>query len=63
MHRAGLSYMAVIADSQRDERLAADLSARIFAPRIANTKDRLRSAQASGQMRDDIDVDTVTELH
>ena len=29
----GLNYMAVIADSQRDERLAADLSARIFAPR------------------------------
>ena len=58
----GLNYMAVIADSQRDERLAADLSARIFAPRIADTKDRLRSAQAAGQMRDDIDVDTVTDL-
>jgi AcrR family transcriptional regulator len=58
----GLNYMAVIADSQRDERLAADLSARIFAPRIADTKDRLRSAQAAGQMRDDIDVDTVIDL-
>src|ERR1700756_935641 len=54
----GINYVAVIADSQRD----AGLSARIFAPRIADTKDRLRSAQAAGQMRDDIDVDTVTEL-
>jgi AcrR family transcriptional regulator len=58
----GSNFLSVVADSQRDERLATALSDTLFAPRIADCKHRLRTGQAAGQLRKDIDLDTVIDL-
>jgi AcrR family transcriptional regulator len=58
----GPSIRALIADSQHHEQLAEQLLDRIFRPRIAACKDRLRAAQAAGQLRPDIDLDIAVDL-
>jgi AcrR family transcriptional regulator len=58
----GRMFRALVADSQHDEQLAEQLLDRIFRPRIAACKDRLRAAQAAGQLRPDIDLDVAVDL-
>jgi AcrR family transcriptional regulator len=58
----GSNFLSVVADSRRDERLAAELADRIFAPRIADCKQRLQAAQTADQLRKDVDLDTVIDL-
>ena len=58
----GRMFRALVADSQHDDRLAEQLLDRIFRPRIAACKDRLRAAQAAGQLRPDIDLDIAVNL-
>ena len=58
----GRMFRALVADSQHDDRLAEQLLDRIFRPRIAACKDRLRAAQAAGQLRPDIDLDIAVDL-
>lgn len=58
----GPSFLAVLADAQRDERIAKQLLDRLFHPTIAACKERLRIGQAAGQLRDDIDLDIAVDL-
>jgi AcrR family transcriptional regulator len=58
----GPSYRALVAESQHDADLAEQLLDRIIGPRIAACKDRLRVAQASGQLRSDIDLEIAVDL-
>ena len=58
----GRMFRALVADSQHDDQLAEQLLDRIFRPRIAACKDRLRAAQAAGQLRPDIDLDVAVDL-
>jgi AcrR family transcriptional regulator len=58
----GPSFRALVADSQHDDQLAEQLLDRIFRPRIAACKDRLRAAQAAGQLGPDIDLDIAVDL-
>jgi AcrR family transcriptional regulator len=58
----GPSFRALVADSQHDDQLAEQLLDRIFRPRIAACKDRLRAAQAAGQLQPDIDLDVAVDL-
>ena len=58
----GRMFRALVADSQHDGQLAEQLLDRIFRPRIAACKDRLRAAQAAGQLRTDIDLDVAVDL-
>lgn len=53
---------ALVAESQHDEALAEQLVAQIFGPRIEACKERLRAAQAAGQLRSDVDLDLVVDL-
>src|SRR4029453_10235946 len=46
----GPSFRALVAESQHDQTLATQLLERIFWPRVAAAKDRLRAAQADGQL-------------
>ncbi len=55
-------FRALVADSQHDDQLAEQLLDRIFRPRIAACKDRLRTAQAAGQLLPDIDLDIAVDL-
>jgi AcrR family transcriptional regulator len=55
-------FRALVADSQHDDQLAEQLLDRIFRPRIAALKDRLRAAQAAGQLRPGIDLDIAIDL-
>ena len=58
----GPSYRALVAESQHDTKLAEQLLDRIIRPRIAACKDRLRVAQAAGQLQPDIDLDLAVDL-
>ena len=58
----GQSFLAVLADGQRDERVAQQLLDRLFYPTIAACKDRLRVGQAAGQLGADIDLDIAVDL-
>ena len=58
----GPTFRALVADSQHDAQLAEQLLERIFRPRIAACKNRLRSAQAAGQLLEDIDLDVAVDL-
>jgi Tetracyclin repressor-like, C-terminal domain len=58
----GPSFLAVLADAQRDERIARQLIERLFYPTIAECKERLRIGQAAGQLRDDVDLDLAVDL-
>ena len=58
----GRMFRALVADSQHDDQLAEQLLDRIFRPRIAACKDRLRAAQTAGQLRPDIDLDVAVDL-
>jgi AcrR family transcriptional regulator len=58
----GRMFRALVADSQHDDRLAEQLLDRIFRPRIAACKDRLRAAQAASQLRPDVDLDIAVDL-
>ena len=57
----GQSFLAVLADGQRDEHVAQLLD-RLFYPTIAACKDRLRVGQAAGQLGADIDLDIAVDL-
>jgi hypothetical protein len=56
------SFRALVAESQHDEALSAQLLRRIFHPRIAACKERLRAAQQSGQLATDLDLDIAVDL-
>jgi AcrR family transcriptional regulator len=56
------SFLAVLADAQRDERIAQQLLDRLFYPTIAACKDRLRVGQTAGQLSTDIDLDIAVDL-
>jgi AcrR family transcriptional regulator len=58
----GPSFRALVADSQHDPALAAQLRDRIFLPRIAACKQRLRRGQEAGQLAADIDLDIAVDL-
>jgi AcrR family transcriptional regulator len=58
----GPSYRALVAESQHDAVLAQQLLDRIIGPRIAACKERLRVAQAAGQLRSDIDLELAVDL-
>lgn len=58
----GPMFRALVADSQHDDQLAGKLLERIFRPRIAACKDRLRAAQAAGQLDPGIDLDLAVDL-
>jgi AcrR family transcriptional regulator len=58
----GPSYRALVAESQHNTELAEQLLDRIIRPRIAACKDRLRVAQAAGQLRPDMDLDLAVDL-
>ena len=58
----GPSFRALVADSQHDETLAAQLLDRIFLPRIAACKDRMRRGQEAGQLAPDVDLDLAVDL-
>jgi AcrR family transcriptional regulator len=58
----GPSFRGLVAESQYDEKLAAQLVDRIFGPRIEACKRRLRTAQAAGQLRADADLDIMIDL-
>jgi AcrR family transcriptional regulator len=56
------SFRALVAESQHDEALSAQLRQRIFDPRIAACKERLRKAQTVGQLATDLDLDIAVDL-
>ena len=58
----GPSFRALVAESQHDQTLATQLLERIFWPRVAAAKDRLRAAQADGQLAAAIDLDLAVDL-
>lgn len=58
----GPFFRALIAEAQFDESVATGLLERIFRPRIAACKQRLRSAQAVGQLPEGIDLDLTIDL-
>lgn len=58
----GPSFRALVAESQYDEALSAQLVAHIFGPRIEACKQRLRAGQAAGQLTSDIDLDIAIDL-
>ncbi len=58
----GPTFRALVADGQHDEALAEQLLERIFRPRIAACKQRLRAAQTAGQLHPDIDLDIAVDL-
>jgi AcrR family transcriptional regulator len=58
----GPSFRALVADSQHDDALATQLLDRIFRPRIAACKERLRRGQDAGQLAPDIDLDLAVDL-
>jgi AcrR family transcriptional regulator len=55
-------YRALAADSQHDPALARDVLDRLLGPLLAATGDRLRAAQATGEVDADVDVDLAVEL-
>jgi AcrR family transcriptional regulator len=58
----GPSFRALVADSQHDEALATQLLDRIFRPRSAACKERLRRGQEAGQLAPDLDLDLAVDL-
>jgi len=56
------SFRALVAESQHDETLSAQMRQRIFDPRIAACKARLRKAQEIGQLAADVDLDIAVDL-
>jgi AcrR family transcriptional regulator len=56
------SFRALVAESQHDEALSAQMRQRIFDPRIAACKERLRKAQEAGQLAADVDLDIAVDL-
>ena len=58
----GPSFRALVAEAQHDEALASQLVERIFGPRIAAAKERLRAGQTEGQLAADIDLDLAIDL-
>ncbi|MGX7678915.1 TetR/AcrR family transcriptional regulator [Jatrophihabitans sp. DSM 45814] len=58
----GPSFRALVADSQHDDALCQQLLDRIFGPRIAACEDRLRAAQAAGQLPADVDLGIAVDL-
>ena len=58
----GPSFRALVAEAQHDEALASQLVERIFGPRIAAAKERLRAGQTKGQLAADIDLDLAIDL-
>jgi AcrR family transcriptional regulator len=56
------SFRALVAESQHDEALSAQMRERIFDPRIAACKERLRKAQTVGQLATDLDLDIAVDL-
>jgi AcrR family transcriptional regulator len=56
------SFRALVAESQHDEALSAQMRQRIFDPRIAACKGRLRKAQEIGQLAADVDLDIAVDL-
>jgi AcrR family transcriptional regulator len=58
----GPSFRALVADSQHDDALTAQLLDRIFGPRIAACKERLRRGQEAGQLDPDVDLDLAIDL-
>jgi AcrR family transcriptional regulator len=55
-------FRALVAESQHDQALSTQLLERIFQPRIAACKERLRSAQAADQLPADTDLDLAVDL-
>lgn len=58
----GPSFRALVAESQHDQTLAAQLLERIFWPRVEAAKGRLRAAQDDGQLAAAIDLDLAVDL-
>jgi AcrR family transcriptional regulator len=58
----GPSFRALVADSQHDTALSTQLLDRIFLPRIAACKQRLRRGQEAGQLAPDVDLDLAVDL-
>jgi AcrR family transcriptional regulator len=58
----GPSFRALVADCQHDAALAIQLLDRIFLPRIAACKQRLRLGQEAGQLAPDVDLDLAIDL-
>jgi AcrR family transcriptional regulator len=56
------SFRALVAESQHDETLSAQMRQRIFDPRIDACKERLRKAQEVGQLAADVDLDIAVDL-
>jgi AcrR family transcriptional regulator len=56
------SFRALIAESQHDAELSEQLLARILRPRIEACKERLRRAQAAGQLGHGVDLDLAVDL-
>jgi len=55
-------YRGVIAATQSDPGLAKALRERVIAPRVTACAERLRRAQQDGQLRPDVDLETLVEL-
>ncbi len=58
----GPTFRALVADSQHDPELAQQLRDRIFGPRIAACKERLRAGQEAGQLDAAVDLDLAIDL-
>ena len=58
----GPSFRALVAESQHDQTLAIQLLERIFLPRIAAGKTRLRAGQDAGHLAPDVDLDIAIDL-
>lgn len=60
--RVEAPYRAITAEIQHDPGLAAELLERLLGPLLEVTKERLRSAQRAGQLREGVDLEIAVEL-
>ncbi|MFF2194427.1 TetR/AcrR family transcriptional regulator [Streptomyces sp. NPDC058157] len=58
----GTIWRGLIADAQRDPRLAEDIRQTFFEPRMVRWEERLDAAIAAGQIRADVPTRSVVEL-
>ncbi|MFE6777903.1 TetR/AcrR family transcriptional regulator [Streptomyces sp. NPDC057702] len=57
-----LPTRALVAESQNDPELGAELNARVLEPQLAAWEGRLRAAQAAGEVAADVDVRVAVEM-
>lgn len=58
----GTAYLGVIAEAQHDDTLSRSLTRDLLQPRRAAAVERLRNAQARGQLPEDADLELVIDL-